>query len=133
MNLKYWWLLCYWKFVLLCRNIFCYITICQIQLWLWRPHDKYDTGKLVMHLETFRTGVGCGIDTNIVKKNTTDLGFLGFFVVVFFFALWNREFMHRSPLWIIIIYCQIVIMAIIDRYRYMYTVTFCYTLTWTDI
>lgn len=40
-----------------------------------------------MHLETFRTGVECGIDTNIVKKNTTDLGFLGFVVVFFFFAL----------------------------------------------
>lgn len=40
-----------------------------------------------MHLETFRTGVGCGIDTNIVKKNTSDLGFLGVFVVVFFLAL----------------------------------------------
>lgn len=36
-----------------------------------------------MHLETFRTGVGCGIDTNIVKKNTTDLGFLGFFVLLY--------------------------------------------------
>lgn len=130
MNLKYWWLLCYWKFIPLCRNIFCYITICQIQLCLWRPHDKYDTGKLLMHLETLRIGVGCGIDTSIVKK-TPRICFCFFFF--FFFALWNREFMYWSPLWIIIIYRQLVIMAIIDRYRYMYTVTFCYTLTWTDI
>lgn len=66
----------------LSKHFFCYITICQIQLWLWRPHDKYDTGKLVMHLETFRTGVGCGIDTNIVKKPPRI-----WFFVVFSFAL----------------------------------------------
>lgn len=66
---------------------FCYITICQIQLWLWRPHDKYDTGKLVMHLETFRTGVGCGIDTNIIKKNPR----LCFFFLLFFvFLLYEK-------------------------------------------
>lgn len=46
-------------------------------------------GKLVMYLEIFRMGVGCGIDINIVKKNIMDLGFLGFFVVVVFFLFYE--------------------------------------------
>lgn len=43
-----------------------------------------------MYLEIFRMGVGCGIDINIVKKIIMDLGFLRFFVVVFFLCFMKQ-------------------------------------------